>query len=119
MRRGLGVIAATAVVAGALLPLGGGVAQARPLPDSYMQVLLRVGMNGAINSYEKTELRQRGLDQTAIGQVVTQTKDGGRLTRPEADKIIDAFVIRAKRNAPDPMIAICKQSPKYPACQNR
>ena len=109
-----------AVLAGfAVLLIGSTFAQARPLPDSFMQVLLRVGSDGSINRFEKVELRQRGLDTIAIAQAVTQAKDGGRLTRPEADKIIKAFVVRANKNKTDPMIEICKQSPDYPACKNR
>ena len=112
-----------AVLAGlAVLLIGSTFAQARPSstqprpPQSFMEVLLRVGKDGSISP---SEFRQRGMGKIAIAQVVTQAKDGGRLTRLEADKIIDSFIVRARRNAPDPMIAICKQSPKYPACQNR
>ena len=113
---GLGVIAATAVVAMAILSLPA-AATTRP-PTPMVTVLVRVGANG-LDQGDKQELRQRGLDKIGIAQAVTQATDGGRLTRLEADKIWNSFVVRARRTAPDPMIAICKHSPKYPACQNR
>ena len=85
-----------AVLAGfAVLLIGSTFAQARPLPDSFIR-LLRVGRDGSIDRGEKQELRQRGLDKIAIAQAVTQAKDGGRITRPEADKIIKAFVVRRR-----------------------
>lgn len=112
-------LTAAALAGFAVLLIGSTFAQARPLPDSFMQVLLRVGRDGSIDRGDKQELRQRGLDKIAIAQVVTQAKDGGRLTRPEADKIIKAFVVRANKNKTDPMIEICKHAPDYPACKNR
>ena len=109
-----------AVLAGLAVLLGGSTAaHSRPLAPSFMQMLLRVGGDGTIHRGERMELGQRGLDKIAIAQVVTQTRDGARLTRPEAETIIKAFVVRANRNAPDPLIAICKQSPLYPPCKNR
>jgi hypothetical protein len=107
-----------ACVVGVLVS-GGALVHALPLPDSLESVLVRVGQDGVINSGEKQWLRQRGFDKIVIAQAVTEAKDGGRLTPWEAQKIVTAFKRRARKNAPDPLDAICKQSPLYPACKNR
>ena len=103
------------------LPLVGATApaDALPMPPSYVSVLMAYGKDGMIERYEKAAMGQRGLDRVAIAQTVREAKDGGRLTLPEANKIVNAFKRRAQRNAPDPLDAICKQSPLYPPCKDR
>ena len=89
------------------------------VPWTYVDALVRIGNDGAVYQHERVAFRQLDLDKVAIAQVVKETKDGGRLTRAEAQKIIQSY---GKRNQPTDaqlLDEICKRSPGYPPCKDR
>ena len=86
---------------------------------SHVDRLVTVGKDGVITRSERVFLRQIGLDKIAIAQTVKETKDGGRLTRTEAQRIIKAYGARHQKTDAELLDEICKRSPLYPPCKDR
>ena len=91
----------------------------RPVPVTHVDRLLRIGKDGVVTQRERVLLRQIGLDKVAIPQVVKETRDGGRLTRAEAQQIMRGYRARNQKTDAELLDEICKRSPLYPPCKNR
>ena len=71
--------------------------------------IFRVGSDGEVEQHERQFLRELGMDKIAIAQIVTQTKDGGRLTRAEVITIANGFILRKNPQ--------CRKKPLTPSCK--
>ena len=96
-----------------------GSSLADPVPVTHVDRLLRIGKDGVVTQDERVLLRQIGLDKVAIAQVVKETRDGGRLTRAEAQQIMRGYRARNQKTDAELLDEICKRSPLYPPCKNR